>query len=151
MLHRHSLGMGLLTSLPLLSDLTWNTLSDEGTPLCTYTVGSPPKLMPQSAPLLASNNRGGRSESEEIPHVRGTKVNITSYQCFHLSCPQIPPAREGLGTKLCFHCLILQNGRHHLEIDASGMTSLFPKLSVISIQLLHTNTFTRPSHQYKLS
>lgn len=110
MLHRHSLGMGLLTSLPLLSDLTWNTLSDEGTPLCTYTVGSPPKLMPQSAPLLASNNRGGRSESEEIPHVRVTKVNITSYQCFHLSCPQTPPAREGLGTRLCFHCLILQIG-----------------------------------------
>ena len=58
-----------LTSLPLLRDLTWNTLSDEGTPLWTYTVGSPPKLIPQSAPLLASNNRGGRSESEVKNHV----------------------------------------------------------------------------------
>lgn len=62
----------------------------------------------------------------KIPHVRVTKVNITSHQCFHQSYP------SKWGTP---------------EIDASGPTSLLSELPAISIQLLHTNTFTRPSHQ----
>jgi len=50
-----------LTSFPLCRDLTWNKLSEEGIPLWTNTVGAPPKLTPQSAPLLHSNSSGGSS------------------------------------------------------------------------------------------
>ena len=116
--------------------------------MCTYTVGSPPKLMPQSAPLLASNNSGGRSESEV------KESACQSYQSQHhvhlinasTSLVPRPHLRERVWGR-DYVSTVLYSKWGTPEIDASGPTSLFSELPATSIQLLHTNTFTRPSHQ----
>ena len=115
--------------------------------MCTYTVGSPPKLMPQSAPLLASNNSGGRSESEvkksrmsELPKSTSHLINAST------SLVPRPHLRERVWGR-DYVSTVLYSKWGTPEIDASGPTSLLSELPAISIQLLHTNTFTRPSHQ----
>ena len=89
-----------LTSFPLCRDLTWNTLSEEGIPLWTNTVGAPPKLTPQSAPLLHSNSSGG-SSGDKIQEMWSCRFHSNRKAIWKLG-----PAMWSSGMLLLWHATV---------------------------------------------